>query len=908
MNEDAMDDQDNTQPAQDAAEPEVPKKRTVRVKVVPSSKVVPAQPTPNPAPEVAEEEVQEALPPPPPPSAFAQTATTSADTPFYHVLGDPTVFAQTVNAEELERNPPPPPPQLTLQDLPPDVREVARLTADGGASILQAYERFTGTRNSLADSTARLDARADPMPEFLTTYLPMASGEPVPAEVSLNSRHLKALERWGQQEMLWERQRDTLLAQTYKDVPELVMDRAQEYRRKMEALQELQAAIPVEERFGAEQWIMSLRNNWTRYVPVGNLFSGLFCSNEEAHFDVNELERITAHGNQVNVLQKSRRGVMGRGWESSRFLSHRRRQYRKRIEDVIPPRPDFGAGEDDGLFVRGVAVSSVVGREDGGGDMTMQDLEDFLASDERFRGTLEEIYLIRRAKEEEKRRQAEAEAARLQELERLQKLLEPVKGPCMYVHKQRLALDCESQGSARGSVKMTNRGTVTLRYTWTGEPRALPDHARGLKEPNRAFYASKASGVLLPGESAEIYFTFRPQYPGIYTENWSISCIPSLPEQATPITLRGIAVAEDSARLQRRQLETDLRAKETKRHGAYAVECVLRKVVDGPTPTRAPHKPDTEAGFRESAFLLSNRGDPEGRCFYFSDELADALEKLAASLADVPRAADDAAAKDPKAKKGEPEVEVKRGPEDALAFTSFDAFLTELEAEVDTLVSEAETAVAAEAEGSANLEALQATCDGMVARRDAIKGMRQRLDELVYIGQVPIDETAMKARCLSKLWGDAAEPSPDLAEAAVAFAEERLVEAKAKAKADREKAHAAAVAKAEEEGTDPPEPEPEPEEDPEAPTYDRDVYLANFHERLRGSVLNTVGDFERAYAKERAGVRDLLNARIIEADTIGGVPQLWTAFELQRLKRRLHLDVVDKAEALVAGEEDFVVV
>ena len=55
-------------------------------------------------------------------------------------------------------------------------------------------------------------------------------------------------------------------------------------------------------------------------------------------------------------------------------------------------------------------------------------------------------------------------------------------------------------------------------------------------------------------------------------------------------------------------------------------------------------------------------------------------------------------------------------------------------------------------------------------------------------------------------------------------------------------------------------------------------------------------------------MRDLLNARIIEADTIGGVPQLWTAFELQRLKRRLHLDVVDKAEALVAGEEDFVVV
>ena len=153
------------------------------------------------------------------------------------------------------------------------------------------------------------------------------------------------------------------------------------------------------------------------------------------------------------------------------------------------------------------------------------------------------------------------------------------------------------------------------------------------------------------------------------------------------------------------------------------------------------------------------------------------------------------------------------------------------------------------------------------------------------------------------------EPIETCAEEALAFAEERMVEAKEQARVEREEAHAAAVAEAEEAGVEPPEPEPEPEEDPEAPTHDREVYLANFQERLKVSVLGTVGEFERAYTEERTHVRNLLNARILEAESSdGSLKQLWTAFELQRIKRRLRLDRVDPAEAIVAAEEDFVAV
>jgi|AntAceMinimDraft_1070359.scaffolds.fasta_scaffold238506_1 hypothetical protein len=32
---------------------------------------------------------------------------------------------------------------------------------------------------------------------------------------------------------------------------------------------------------GENQWAMSLRDNWTRYVSVGNIFSGLFIMRDE---------------------------------------------------------------------------------------------------------------------------------------------------------------------------------------------------------------------------------------------------------------------------------------------------------------------------------------------------------------------------------------------------------------------------------------------------------------------------------------------------------------------------------------------------------------------------------------------------------------------------------------------------
>lgn len=50
-----------------------------------------------------------------------------------------------------------------------------------------------------------------------------------------------------------------------------------EFRAKLEALEALERAMPIQDRIGGvDAWNMSLRDAWERIVPVGNMFSGLY--------------------------------------------------------------------------------------------------------------------------------------------------------------------------------------------------------------------------------------------------------------------------------------------------------------------------------------------------------------------------------------------------------------------------------------------------------------------------------------------------------------------------------------------------------------------------------------------------------------------------------------------------------
>lgn len=64
---------------------------------------------------------------------------------------------------------------------------------------------------------------------------------------------------------------------------QLCVDAAAEWRDKKELIGVMEAAIPFTERGagGGDVWPLQLRNNWTRHVPLGNMFSGLFVEIKE---------------------------------------------------------------------------------------------------------------------------------------------------------------------------------------------------------------------------------------------------------------------------------------------------------------------------------------------------------------------------------------------------------------------------------------------------------------------------------------------------------------------------------------------------------------------------------------------------------------------------------------------------
>ena len=116
--------------------------------------------------------------------------------------------------------------------------------------------------------------------------------------------HGNALTKWEAQKREWERIKQERAIAFDKRPGDLVMERCDEHRRKLEILSHLNMAVPIAEREGGEPWLwkMSLRDNWTRWVNVGNEFSGLFYVRDEMAFvDAEQVRRPQLYGQTEKV-------------------------------------------------------------------------------------------------------------------------------------------------------------------------------------------------------------------------------------------------------------------------------------------------------------------------------------------------------------------------------------------------------------------------------------------------------------------------------------------------------------------------------------------------------------------------------------------------------------------------------
>lgn len=86
------------------------------------------------------------------------------------------------------------------------------------------------------------------------------------------------MERWHRINQVWDRTRRRLARRVGVRLDRLSMDQGGDYREKIEALHLLNTATPLESKMTSPaSWKMTLRGETSTFVPIGNIFSGLFC-------------------------------------------------------------------------------------------------------------------------------------------------------------------------------------------------------------------------------------------------------------------------------------------------------------------------------------------------------------------------------------------------------------------------------------------------------------------------------------------------------------------------------------------------------------------------------------------------------------------------------------------------------
>jgi hypothetical protein len=95
-----------------------------------------------------------------------------------------------------------------------------------------------------------------------------------------------------------------------------------------------------QERLTEALWMLSLRDNWTRYVTVGNIFSGLVAKIVEKGPDKPVRPLMTVRRpapksvpeETLSPSKGSMRKTRERKWEDAPYLKQRQTQYRKALQ------------------------------------------------------------------------------------------------------------------------------------------------------------------------------------------------------------------------------------------------------------------------------------------------------------------------------------------------------------------------------------------------------------------------------------------------------------------------------------------------------------------------------------------------------------------------------------------------
>ena len=476
----------------------------------------------------------------------------------------------------------------------------------------RAYRKLTETREEYASVAATLrEARGKERADAEATMNAEAhAGWELHAKMG-DEAHERALDRWEAQRERWEALKRAHALRFDKRPGDLAMERLDEHRRKMEIFSHLDMAAPVHEREGGAEWEwkMSLRNNWMRYVAVGNVFSELYYFRDELAFaDPVHVRRAVNPEDGASYSSARGRSVL-----ASEHMAARRRRLRRRLRNLLPGElddEDVGMLEVVGEGMANLAEARARKR------ITFEDLEEQIAKD-----SVETWAAIQKRRADDRaatetRRATAAAAKEAREIARLAAL-----GPHCELGAERINATSVAGTSTRVSATLVNTGTTALFYSFSrAEHRRLP-HAKG--NGADVFFLAEREGSVMPGESREIVWTFKAPAAGVYHDVWRLETRPRLRAgEKPPVTLRGVATVEDANSFPRRAIAAELARKEMVSKVRQAVGHVMKGIVTPSPERRVATKPAAPAAGREPALFRAGNRERRPRVYYHEEAFA----------------------------------------------------------------------------------------------------------------------------------------------------------------------------------------------------------------------------------------------------------------------------------------------
>ncbi|KAL4172054.1 hypothetical protein KRP22_007228 [Phytophthora ramorum] len=490
-------------------------------------------------------------------------------------------------------------------------------------------------------------------------------------------RQQNVLRKWRQTNRDWEGFKERAARRLGKAPQELVMSRAAAYREQREMYDALQKARPLSDKVGADVWLVSLRNEGTRFVPVGNIFSGLFCPiRENTKLGPRVRRPLDYLDNQQEREHEASRPLSKLEKRSLNLLARKKWRLRKQLEVIQPHEVD-----------RSVSSHLAVGTVDlfawASGALEETSVEDDSGSIQTYSANVDEASYRHRlrsyASPSSPKSIAKRESANHfmgpslriahvvesdEEPSSTSEVADVLSGnnPEACLPPLRLNFYTPVDEQDQRSLSVTNDGSTIVHYQWWRAPfedenGELTAHLRGHRtrreeqelESCKTISVSKLGGTLLPGEVQQFVFTFESSKAGVFLEKWLLDaepqpriCFGTTPNDTDntdssvdlPVEVRLSCVAEDNFAAWRRRQMHLTSVEQSESH--FFVANMVDEILDGVGPPEAVSFSELTPRTDATKFYEQN-GSNEFCDAYFSPDLVRACYALYERAQDILR-------------------------------------------------------------------------------------------------------------------------------------------------------------------------------------------------------------------------------------------------------------------------------